>query len=149
MPRRFRYAPLLLLAVLVLSAESCPPNAPDCLKLPNNHLIVVFKGGTVSLPEAHISKTAMNQVVWMYVPPDGSTLSIRFKVPADKKPPFMGMKQDGDAYVPLCFQQGALSLCVSGPIADDASYAYTYVYDQVITAAGKSVVKDAGIIIEK
>jgi hypothetical protein len=149
MPKRLRYAPLLLIPVLVLSAESCPPNAAECLKLPNNHLILVFTGGRVSLPEAHVSKATLNQVVWMYVPPDGAKLSIQFKVPADRKPPFEGMNKVGNNYEPTCFQQGALSLCISGKIADDASYNYTYEYDQVITAAGKSVVKDAGIIIEK
>jgi hypothetical protein len=138
----------LLIPVLVLSAESCPPNPADCLKLPNNHLILVVTGGTVSLPEAHVSRKAMNQVVWMYVPPDGSKLSIQFKVPPDKKPPFEGMTQVGGKYEPTCFQQGPFSLCVSGKIADDAAYDYLYEYDQVITVAGKSVVKDAGLIIQ-
>jgi hypothetical protein len=138
----------LLIPVLVLSAASCPPNQADCLKLPNNHLILVFTGGKVSLPEAHISRATMNQVVWMFVPPDGSKLSIQFKVPPDKKPPFEGMTKVGDKYEPTCFQQGALSLCVSGKIAEDAAYDYLYEYDQVITVAGKSVVKDAGLIIQ-
>ena len=150
--KRLRHVPLLLLAVLVLSAESCPQNAPDCLKFPTDHLILVDADGIVSLPEAHISM--LNQIVWMHVSPKKSTLSIRFKVPDGKKPPFDGMKPDG--YVPLCFQQYVespppgftLSLCVSGPVAADASRNYPYEYEQVITAAGKPVVKDAHIIIQ-
>jgi hypothetical protein len=150
MRRGFRLASLLVAVVLALTAEACPPNPIDCLKLPNNHLILVTPGGQVSLEEAHVNPTAQNQVVWLLVPLDPlKQLSIQFTVPAGQPQPFVGMKSLGnDKYEVQCFHQDALSLCVSGAISP-GNLSPKYSYDQIVKTAAQATTKDGWIIIDK
>lgn len=114
-----------------------------------DHLIRVHRDGSLSEPEAKISRTLRNQIVW--TADDQATLEIVFPEtgfpPKSNVPPFQGMTQrkgpKGNEWVVRC----ANGACFSGEISPDlpAENGLRYKYDQII--AEKRV--DGWIIIDK
>jgi hypothetical protein len=118
---------------------------------PDNYLIAVHSNGQVSVPEAHISKTAHHKVAW--AADGGAALEIAFpesEFPQDvpkKLNPFVNMTQrpsphGGTEWVVACGN----GVCFSGEINPDLTYPSSgklrYKYDQIVSGT-----RTDGIII--